>query len=174
MTTLISLDPGLRLCGVAVFRDGVLTWAGLARNTNLTDRGAQAWLSMADAVMHALPMGTLLRPPDLLVHELMQVYETKRQKGDPADLIELAGVSGAVVGTLDPRRAISYLPREWKGQIGKEVHHPRARSKLSEQEAATLDRCLESVPVSLRHNVMDAVALGLFQLKRLKGGIVPR
>lgn len=154
--TLVSVDPGLRVCGVAVFTDGVLTRALLVKNPEQRLRGPVAWLAMAEAV------SVEVKGCDELVVEVPQVYGAGKQKGDPNDLIQVAGVGAWVGSALNPKQATGYLPREWKGQVPKEVHNARIEKKLTTQELSVFDPC----PPSLRHNVLDAVGLGLYHLRR--------
>lgn len=157
---LVAIDPGLRGTGVAVFEDGLLVEAAYPRNPELILRGPAAWLAMARAVLDSL---THPLPCDLVI-EVPQVYVAGRGKGDPDDLLELAGVDGAITALLGPTTTRSPKPREWKGQVPKEIHHARALRKLSPPETVVLEQT--KVPPSLRHNVLDAVALGLWALKR--------
>jgi len=82
-----SVDPGLRTCGVALWRDGILTHAELVRGSPKA-QGFDAWYPMAMAV--ALPH------VDELAIELPQVYSRGLSKGDPNDLIQLAVIVGVV------------------------------------------------------------------------------
>lgn len=57
-------------------------------------------------------------------------------------------------------------PAAWKGQVPKKVHHHRITNELNQVE-------LDSIwwPIdSLSHNVLDAIGLGLYQVKRLGRG----
>lgn len=171
--SLLALDPGLRVSGVSVWHDGRLKWAGLVRGAD-TGRGAPAWREMANsvgyqmrAVLSWVNTGWHL---DKVAVELMQSYDAKHQAGDQNDLIELAGVAGAVVGLFADASAVSYTPREHKGQVPKEVHNARVQKKLTPEERAAVEECAPS----LMHNVWDAVGIGLFQLGRLKGTVKPR
>jgi len=155
------LDPGLREAGIAVFRRGVLSKACLVRNPERTIRGPRAWTAIATEAARRLEGLEL----DTLILEVPQVYAQGKWKGDPADLIELAGVDGAVAQALHPRAVYGYLPREWKGQTPKPIHNARVEATLTPAELAVMDAC----PASLRHNMLDAVGLGLFQLGRLAG-----
>lgn len=122
-------------------------------------RGPEAWLAMAKAVSDHL---TVLRPClDLLVLERQQVY--LRGHGNPDDLLELAGVNGAIVAKLDLPKSHAYLPREWKSNIPKSIMLNRIESRLSAEELATIQPC----PASLRNNIIDSVGLGLKHVKRL-------
>lgn len=158
---LVSVDPGLRELGLARFEGERLVCAELVRNPVRRDRGPAAWAAMAGAV------GKVLQArPDVLVLELPQVYLGSRAPGvDPADLLELTGVLGAIVGSVGAKRALGYRPREWKGQVPKRVHQERLMGILTAGELAAIRPC----PDSLIHNVRDAIGLGLFQLKRTTG-----
>lgn len=142
-----------------MFVDGALIHAAYARNPEKVERGPVAWVRMAEAVR------TEVEPVDVdLVIEVPQVYVAGRSKGDPDDLLELAGVDGAITTLLRPGKIAGFKPREWKGQVPKEIHHARVLRKLNEAETAVLERA--NVPPSLRHNVVDAVALGVWFLRR--------
>lgn len=185
MSTLVSIDPGLRACGVAVFVDGLLVGAHLARNPEKKVRGAPAWDAMSLAVQNELwDHYPIFRggfghgnEPGVLVLEQPQVYGGPRGE-DPNDLIELAGVDGAILGRLEPRKAVSYLPRQWKGQVDKVIMCRRilksTRVSDSELAAAGLTRCgseigvrHHSIPDSLIHNTIDSIGIGLYFLQRL-------
>jgi hypothetical protein len=155
----VSIDPGLRACGVAVFENSVLVRAALVKSPERGVRGPVAWRAMADAVAAYIGRGAL----DVLVIEVPQVYQQRAWKGDPGDLIELAGVDGALVGALQPFESIGYFPKEWKGQVPKEIHCARTILKL-QTRGLDEEGKIEPVAQSLRHNVVDAVGLGLFQL----------
>lgn len=160
----ISLDPGLRHCGLAIWHGTALVWAGLVKGPK-EGRGPQAWATMSDAVHTAVHTAKL---PDFYVGgcvvEYPQVYA--RGPGDPADLIELAGVVGAVVANLSespPCEITGYLPREWKGQVPKEIQNARTLAKLGPGEKAAMVPCA----ASLVHNVWDAIGIGLAHLQKL-------
>lgn len=159
--TLIAIDPGLRACGVAWFAGDALVKAALVLNTEKEKRGPEAWRSMAACVGRAL-----LYTADTLVLEIPQVYRLRFSGGDPADLLELAGVDGAVVGVMYERagKLVGYLPRQWKGQTPKPVHNQRVMAALSTEERETVEPCAKH----LVHNVVDAIGLGLFHLGRIK------
>jgi hypothetical protein len=156
----VCVDTGLRECGVSIFRDRELIRAGLVRNPETTGRGPKVWLAMAREVNEWLRD---LPSADELVLEVMQSYDLRHQKGDQNDLLELAGVGGAIVGILSPERVTGYRPAEWKGQVPKVVHHKRIQRELTEQEVKRIEKC----PESLKHNVIDAIGIGLFHCKRM-------
>jgi hypothetical protein len=179
VSVLVSVDPGLRHCGVAVFEDGILVNAGLVKNPEKTGRGVNVWRSMSGAVASFVN-----RQGDVesVALEVMQVYGGPRGE-DPNDLLELNAIQGAVLGVLEPWGPCgSYLPRQWKGQIDKTIMCRRIvkPGRLSDQELtnAGLTRCPivkktdlgvthREVSDSLLHNVIDGIGIGLYHLKRL-------
>jgi hypothetical protein len=159
------VDPGLRLCGVALFEGPTLVRAWLAKNSVKTERGPTAWNSMGDAVLSSWLKNSPRRGHQLdqLVVEVPQVYFGSRGGGNAADLIELAGVVGAVSSSVPVRNRKCFLPREWKGSVPKAVHNKRVLKRLDAEETASL----EKVPKSLQHNMVDSIGLGLFYLGRM-------
>lgn len=93
-----------------------------------------------------------------VVIECPQVYA--RGKGDPNDLIDLARVVGALE-TLS-RDCVVVRPRTWKGTLPKKIHHERVLKELTTEERAVL-----GTKKKIDHNILDAVGLGLWALKRL-------
>lgn len=167
--TLVALDPGLRVSGVSVFMDGKLVRAFLVRNPYKKEREADAWKGMAEAVQERLENDDL----DLVyanglvnyfISERPQVYRTAQSKADPDDLIQLAGVVGAVAVAVNARETTSFRPREWKGTMNPEAMLRLIEKKLDEDERG----CIEECAASLRHNIIDSVGCGLYVLGRLR------
>lgn len=173
----VSVDPGKWGCGVAIWycksteitvekttKKYALLWAGYVKNWEAR-KGARVnhWLSMAEFVKQTLLNHThLLELRDLwFVMEIPQVYESRDGK-DPNDLIDLAGVQGAILGATGCSADWSPLPREWKGQLPKGVSEKRVESKLSESEK----KVIEWPGKKLDHNVYDTLHLGLVYLER--------
>jgi hypothetical protein len=123
-------------------------------------RAAQ-WATMAQAVTRYLDR--TIHETGLLVIELPQVYE--RRETDPNDLIDLAGVAGAIAHALHERTfevAWSPVPRSWKGQIPKTVSEQRVLDFLTAAERARIPKLAKSA----LHNVMDALHLGIVYMQR--------
>jgi hypothetical protein len=157
---LISVDPGLRACGVAAWNAATksLVHAGFVINQGT------GWVSMVDAVRFAVglisPAAVATANVQLAI-EIPQVYGRALWKGDPNDLIDLAGLVGAFVHCFPEGRV--YRPAEWKKQVTKEVTEHRAKKRLTEEE---LSRVVLPSAKGLRHNVWDAVGIGLHHLER--------
>lgn len=131
---IVGIDPGLKGHAYAVGdATGTILQAGFVPGG--LGRGGAAWVPLAKGLLEALtPLrGSVTR----CVVEVPQVYTNL--PGDPADLIELAGAAGAVCLALHwldvPAGSITtVLPKTWKGQVPKDVHHRRIIEALTEQE----------------------------------------
>lgn len=149
---LIAIDPGLRQCGVALFALGRLYRAFIVKGSTAPS-GPGVWAAMAAAVR---PGG--MGSPGLAI-EFPKAYPGGRQAADPADLLELAAVIGAITQVYEPHGVTRYFPREWKGQMDKVTCKARVVERLSQVELAAVER-------KNNHNVWDAVGIGLFHLGR--------
>ena len=169
---LVSIDPGLRGCGCAAWKDGLLHRAAyvsgqntleeknLSRLVENTTRWVARWI--LDARAGAFQIDALE-----LVIEYPQTYGGRAAKGDANDLIGITLVAGAILGLVQaPTRLVR--PAEWKGQVPKQTIHGtnpielRARGKLSPAELERMDLLHKR----LQHNVWDAVGIGLATLGR--------
>jgi hypothetical protein len=167
MTTILAVDPGLRGCGVACFDQAptiygsteMLVWAKYVRNPVREGDSAAAIAAMAREVGRH----SIFEPVDLLAVEFPQVYQGSKAKGDPRDLLTLAAIDGGILLSVSHREARRYFPREWKGQVDGDVMLDRILARLSPSEVGRIERC----PESLRHNVIDAIGIGLFAAGRL-------
>lgn len=173
----VSVDPGKHACGVAVWDEdtaGQLIWAGYVKNHFKDEPGkerAERWGDMARevvsmmkwAVMKSLNSNLLRDTKFSLILEIPQVYEGPQDE-DRNDLIDLAGVQGAVVGAMGNDADVEWSPqpREWKGQIPKEVTQKRVDKRLSAAEQGKI----EWPAKSLKHNVYDALHMGLVFLEK--------
>lgn len=159
----ISIDPGLEKVAWAEwdFETGKLVEAGLIqRKAEVGEERAEKWRKMAYQVDYLL--FKLEDREILLVIEIPQVYSGPREE-DPNDLIDLAGVVGAITGKIiNGHVEWSPTPREWKGQIKKEISKQRVDQRLSQDEKAKILWPIKS----LAHNVYDALHLGIVYLER--------
>lgn len=159
---IISLDPGLHKVALAFWGlNYQLVHACLVEHEHEkgTER-VQKWADMAYWV--DLCIAQYNKGDIALVCEIPQVYSGPRDE-DPNDLIDLAGVVGAVaanivLGSIE----WSPTPREWKGQLPKAITKKRVDAKLGDHEKAAIAWPIKS----LCHNVYDAIHLGMTYLSR--------
>ena len=164
---LLVLDPGIRNPALSIFLNGTLVKAsrvklpGAFLSFPMAERCRRIAGECAGWWMEYSPT----KQVDELVYEMPQIYRAKFSKGDPNDLPPLALVAGTLSGILGCP-VVSYLPREWIGQVPKnEDGDPwasprgqRIRERLSAEEIA-------SIVVS--HDSIDSVGIGLHHLSRL-------
>jgi len=154
--TLLAIDPGTDT-GWAVFVDSRLTSCGLG----LPPVGPWDW--------------------DVVVAERPKL----RTKATAESVVTLAINLGEHIGRLRALASIGRLvlvaPEQWKAQITKAAHHPRIWSRLDAAEQRIVDVAFASAPgrngmaPSKRHNVLDAIGIGLYQTGRYvpRGAKVP-
>lgn len=172
--SMVSVDPGLEGCGVAAWEGGRLVRAEYLRarlkidiKHDMSDWELSAWCVWRD---YATDGGAVRE----LVLERPQVY-ARRLTTDPADLIALALLDGALAGFFRREnqfiKVTTYLPAEHKGQIKKPasakaandyIIRNRALARLSDEEQLGIVQCAPG----LMHNVWDAVWIGLHHLGR--------
>ena len=143
MTDLIAIDPGMR-AGVAVFRAGEL--------------------ERVDLVVDAVGTGWRWDGPVGLpvVCEVPQHRKGSRVRAQ--DLITLSISAGYLIGAVKPCSVALVFQQVWKGQRPKDVDNAYTIELLNDQERHILEG--SKVPTSQRHNVVDAIGIGLWALKR--------
>ncbi len=151
----IGIDPGVRECGVAIEWEGAeyTREAFLVRvpRSNLQVQASR----MARRVANRLQGATHVH----LCVEGQQIYKTEDSKGDPNDMIKVAIVAGAMLGALERYTYMDIvalpLPRTWKGNTPKAIHHER----LARDFPHWVEPVAADTPKSLQHHVWDAVGL---------------
>lgn len=136
---LLAIDPGKHASGIAAFGNSLLVAVYFTSDTSILD-----WIA----------------PETQVIVELPQVYVVG--KGDPNDLIALAFAAGRITRRF--ANVDTVRPAQWKGQLPKDIHHRRVRASLTLWELEVLERA--RIAKSKLHNVLDAVALGLWKLGR--------
>ncbi len=151
---LCTIDPGKRACGVALWdvtkNGSTLRWCGLVQQSD------------GDPLKLANKIIKLKKTAQFFIYyvEDPQLYLLNRKPhGDLKSLKK-------VISTLEQeggRPLHRIRPIKWKGNIPKKIHHERVLRLLSSKEK-------KAVPKD--HNVLDAVALGLYALGKTGRGAV--
>ena len=173
MTDLLAIDPSVRSPGAALFRDGVLLFAGKVKVSRMEHESEGArWQYVAECIVRWSTEHDCWCPTKI-AYERPQIYTAAKSKGDPNDLIALAAIGAAVVAWYCSDRIlpqgfsiVTPTPAEWAGQIpkatkGNAMNSPRAQrilSRLTELEIARMPN---------QHDAIDSVGLGLHALGRL-------
>lgn len=150
MGNLLTIDPGKKSVAFAIFDGNDLATCGFLLARERAGLVAQVRETLAGQFF------------DDVVIELPKVYQQRRWSGDPNDLIHLAVTVGIIV-SMYPKAAL-VLAREWKGTTPKAVMNTRTEGRLSEIERSRLSGVCSS---RHRHNVLDAIGIGLWRLGRL-------
>jgi hypothetical protein len=168
---MISLDPGIRMLGVAEFEvhpaghsgplpRWVLMRAALIRNPVKRGHDLEAAYGIARAAREWASLNTQLFISHV-VCEVPQVYGAEHQKGDQnvsvVPMVMVSAMFAALCG-LSSSKLVQYLPAQWKDQIDPEVCCKRVEAELA--RGGELGR-VEECPASYRHNVLDAIGVGL-------------
>ena len=148
---LISIDPG-NDTGWAIFRAGSLVDAGVGDPRTSTHHRLTS------------PEGQQQDTVDEVWIESQVCYP--RSKVPPNDLIKLAQSAGRWAGRYDSLGVEAHFvePSIWKGQVPKEIHQQRIVNGLTTFERSILLRAEKSVFSTRRHNMLDAIGIGLWAL----------
>ncbi len=148
---LLAIDPGAD-AGWALFNDaGRLASCGLSADDDKS--GAPSGLPLARVLIEC----PKLRP-----------WGEK----NPNAILTLARRAGEWGGYYYDHLVEYLTPNDWKGTTKKEIDHARTWSRLDATEQGIVDRFFKAAPgrnglaPSRRHNVLDAIGLGLFGVGR--------
>lgn len=180
----LSIDPGIRGCGAALWLHKRLVAAAYVKSPASKGSGPREAVDCARAVAEWMAERSKeyrFFPPatvDLAV-EWPQTYGGRASRGDANDLFALSGIDSALCALLEPDNVKSYAPREWKGALQK----PASVNSPYPVEAMVLRRLDESetkaveLPTNkrLHWDVWDAVGVGLKHVGRFdKLKVYPR
>lgn len=149
---ILSFDPGLRKAGCALWDfDGNLFRAWTAKQPNRRLSDLSAWTRLVENIR-------IDEPVRVVVCEMVQIY-AKNRRANPEGLLQLSGVIGAMAWRFRDAELYCYRPREWKGQIPKDVMRSRLHAALSEEEISRVEK-------GATHDAWDAIGLGVFHLRK--------
>lgn len=175
MSTVLSIDPGIRGVGAALWRDRVLVAAAYVRSAEVVGNGPRECVAVARAALEwASKWAGLVveKRIDQLVVEWPQTYDGRSSRGDTNDLLPLAGVDAALVTLLPFSKVAYFVPHEWKGGTQKPskasdpyVIEERVKDRLDAGENQRVEW-----PRSEKHgwDVADAIGIGLKFLGRFE------
>lgn len=110
------------------------------------------------------------RPTEFAIAEVViekpRIYPGAKQKARAEDVITLAVRAGEWGGRYEHLKVRYVEPHGWKGAVPKEIHQPRIWAKLDAREKDIVDRACKGMAPSKRHNVIDAVGIGLWAVGR--------
>ncbi len=145
-SSLATIDPG-QDAGLAWFQDGQLIGCSL---------NVAPWFGWRF---------------DRLVVEIPNANEKRKGKNtNPQSLISLAITAGRWIERVQHATLHTQFAAEWKAGVPKEQHNGRVLAALNVHELQVLARGCSCVPVGKRHNIVDAIGIGLEYLGRIGRG----
>ena|ERR1035437_9519326 len=161
---LLSIDPGLRACGCALFLDvGTLHSAALVKGAAKGLSGPQAWRATAQAVRNYVGSWCITR----VLFERMPAYGSDLPSRT-LKLHDLTAVCAWICALYPDAEPTGYYPREWEGTLNRKgavdpiVERIKGRLTVSERARVELPA------PSLAHNTWDSVGIGLKALGRFE------
>lgn len=143
-------------------------WNGPLPDTIAVDPGRDTgWAFWKERTLIGCGLGTpdfKTGTPCLVIIERPQIYPN--QPVPPNDLITLAIMVGryAALAEEADHEVKTVLPHEWKGNLPKEISHARTLKALRAEELAVVQQADQSVAKGKRHNMLDAVGIGVYFL----------
>lgn len=159
----VSIDPGVKGCGLAIWFEKNLVHA---EYTGALGGQAHPLFESIPGLVKALEGVEI----DTIVIEKPKVYNAAQQMGDQRDLINLAITVGAAGYALADKAEVVLIvePWEWKMQTPKAISNKRTKAALMPEEHAMVQ--LPSA-ASLHHNVWDAIGIGLWRFDKNRGPV---
>ena len=145
---ILAIDPGLST-GWALLDAGILIDCGLG------DPRSQSFCNLARVLIE--------RP---------RVYPGPRE-ADPNDLITLAIMVGRYSEAFEAKGfPVEHIfPRVWKGTVNADVLCNRVLDSLPQFERQLYESKVSKVAEGKRHNVIDAIGIGKWSLRRARPGV---
>lgn len=115
----------------------------------------------------------------VLAIELPRIYPLGKSKANPNDIVQLSIRAGRIAEHYDENHTSWYHPQQWKGQVpdkilyGQEGEPGRIVKLLTNTEKVIVKLSLDNIAPGYRHNVLDAIGIGLYHIGRAGRGMVP-
>jgi hypothetical protein len=165
---LLAIDPGKWKAGAALFDDDNQLVAAKLLSSR-SKNPAQAAKEIGDAAAWFCT-GEV----DIIACEMPNIRKRSRQKGDPNDLLYLTLINGAVFTAVEAESRELVPVNDWKGSVEKEIMHRRILGEWPEGFEPLVSLSPKVTPQERKllgdkpdHNVLDAVGIGLWKLRRL-------
>lgn len=169
---MLSIDPGIRGVGAALWDGRALVRAEYVKNPFVIGNGPRESAAVAYAV-HAWAMRNKVVGVTKIVLEYPQIYQREggKTKGDPNHLLCLAAIDGAIAAVFTHADIEYFRPADWKGNTCKPENDEeyvitgRVKGRL---DALECESVVWPTSKKLTYDVADAIGVGLHSLGRFE------
>lgn len=158
MSVVLTIDPGVKHAGCALWEGGQLFDAWLDKRTKI--------VSLYDVLALSLDVRTLRDCITTVIVEKPEIRSRKIEKRNikPESIVELAFSAGQLL-RLAPHAAVhTPLASEWKGLVDPDVMLRRISERLDPEERSYIEWPKSK---ERRKDVLCAIGIGLWYYKRL-------
>lgn len=155
--TLLAIDPGYRYFGYSIFCGPAIAKAGLSQADKAED-----WDRWTGQPPNFLALTDIILNTEWSTkHAIIEFPKVHRDTPNAESIVRLASACGAYTALLQAAGfAVEWVePRAWKGTVPKDIMYKRILAKVPESEYTCIDRIHD-------HNVIDAVGIGLWKIKK--------
>lgn len=160
-----GIDCGVKYIGISRFENDILSDCAYISSSEKDDpNGALNVYSLVENVR----IHDILKGVEQGARVIIEYPEQYSYSPAPRSSVQgLAYTAGALTYMLF-QQSMSVklvLPKEWKGQVPKDIFLKRIESRLNDTERNILNS--KNFSATKRHNVVDGIGLGLYLLKRM-------
>lgn len=101
---------------------------------------------------------------------LIECPKLRPNEKNPQAILTLAVRAGEWGGVYRAQHPEYLTPNDWKGSTPKDISHARILAALDAKEQGIVDRAGKGMAPGKRHNMMDAVGIGLHGVGRNANG----
>lgn len=155
--TLLAIDPGYRYFGYSIFGGKKILKAGLSKALE-----SDAWDRWTGQPPSFTEIAELILNTEWEVrHAIIEFPKVHRDTPNAESIVRLAAACGAYTSLLQAAGFFTEWvePRSWKGTVPKDIMYKRILAKIPESQYVNIDRIHD-------HNVIDAVGIGLWKIKK--------
>lgn len=156
MSRILSWDPSTKSTGWAYYMHRSLIDAGVVRAKSASE---MLW-SLQYMRSHRFQ-------PTHVVIERPEIYTPTQAKADPNKIAQVMLIAGACAMLFPYEHLHMPFPKEWKGQLPKDVVEARLEKKVGEVEWNKIQEILSKQLKGSRDDVADAIALNVWLQGRL-------
>ena len=162
---LVTVDPGVRKCGWALFEEERLVDCGWVIAGVAASR--PQWVKTARELLAEIFRHVPSEDWEDLRFAVEQMHSRSTRKEAWESLLEISRMTGAFGAFAYPCPVELVSPTKWTGRMKKEKHQKRTKLLLTPEERDIMVVTLAEAPVSAHSEVVDAIGMGLYLTGRV-------